>query len=266
MNKQRQELIKTLYDALKRGEITNGNKLLPERELTEKFNVKRSILREALIALDTLGVIDIRERQGMFVGESGVASLAQGLEFLSDFSPIDIMEQTYEVRLMIETAAAALAAERRSERICALLRSELVFFENFLAGPNNPANAMLAFKHNIILHNLIMEASSNQVLQEIFRGVSALSRNAFVVLGSGSTNFHPYLLWPEELYQEHRAITLAIIEQRSDDAYEAMKIHLRNSILRNRHTLSEISKVLFDDSQMMPQPTPFQWDNDLLKF
>ena len=47
MNQQRQALIKELYGAIERGEIVRGQQLLTERELCERFNVKRSLLREA---------------------------------------------------------------------------------------------------------------------------------------------------------------------------------------------------------------------------
>ena len=65
MNEQRKSLVKKIYQALKNGEISRGNQLMTERELAEKFGVKRSPLREALIVLETMGVIDIRGRQGI---------------------------------------------------------------------------------------------------------------------------------------------------------------------------------------------------------
>lgn len=262
MNKQRQELIQTLYSAIKSGNIIRGDRLLTERELMTKFNVKRSILREALISLETLGVIDIRERQGMFVKNMGIPLIADSLKFLSDYSPISIMEQTFEVRLMIETAAAALAAERRSERACALLETELDFFKNFIADNGGISKAKLAFKHNIILHNIIVESSSNQVLQEISRGISDLLSESFLVLGSETINFHPYLIWPNELYNEHRDIILSIIERRPDDAYHAMQKHLKNSIIRNRDSLSEISGVIIDTNKTLISTPEFEWSNE----
>ena len=71
MNQQRQALIKDLYESIENRSIIRGQQLLTERELCDIFHVKRSLLREALVALEALGVIDIRERQGMFRSRAG---------------------------------------------------------------------------------------------------------------------------------------------------------------------------------------------------
>jgi GntR family transcriptional repressor for pyruvate dehydrogenase complex len=236
LNPQRQKLIKSIYEALKNGEITRGNRLFSERELAEKFQVKRSILREALIALETLGIIDIRERQGMFISEGNMKTLAEGLEFLSHFSPIDILNQTFELRLMIETSAAELAAERRTERHISLLKIEIDFFEK-LNATDHPSKDALGFQHNGILHNIIIEAADNMVLLQIYKSIHKLSQNAFSVLGSSELNFHPYKLWPDQLLEEHKSIVAAIISGNGAQAREYMRIHLENSQDRNERTI-----------------------------
>lgn len=237
MNPQRRRLIKNIYEALKNGEISRGNKLFPERELAEKFQVKRSILREALIALETLGIIEIRERQGMFISDGNMKSLAEGLEFLSSFSPIDILNQTFELRLMIETSATELAAKRRTERHISLLQAEIDFFEK-LNATDHPSKPVLGFQHNIILHNIIIEAANNMVLLQVYKSISNLSQNVFTVLGSSELNFHPYKLWPDQLLEEHRNIVKAVIDGDGEKAREYMKIHLQNSQERDQRTIS----------------------------
>ena len=248
MNQQRQELIQRIYFSLKNGEILRGDQLFTERELIERFNVKRGLLREALIALDTLGVIDIRERQGMFLNRQGLQSIANGLESLSAYSPIDIIEQTFEVRLMIETQAAALAAERGSEHSRALIKAEIDFYKKLLA-TGHPSKASLGFQHNKILHNIITDAAGNQVLQETLRGVLSLNHNALAVLGSSNLNFQPYALWFDALALEHIEIADAIIKQDKARAFRAMETHLRNSSERNKKTLAEAPLLLFDSSE-----------------
>jgi len=247
LNEQRQSLIRTIYSALKNGEITRGDQIFSERELIEKFGVKRGLLREALLCLDAFGIIEIRERQGMFLSKNGPESLASGLEFLSANSPIEIMEQTFEVRLMMETQGAALAAERRSEHAALLIRAERDLYEKLMT-QDHPSRATLGFQHNQILHNIIMEAAGNQVLHEASRGVLTLYRNAFSVLGSNNLRFQPYALWFDVLAQEHINIADAVIEKDRDRAYYAMNLHLRNSMERNKRTLSKAPLLLFDDN------------------
>jgi GntR family transcriptional repressor for pyruvate dehydrogenase complex len=248
LNQQRQELIQKIYFSLKKGEILRGDQLFTERELIDYFDVKRGLLREALISLDTLGVIEIRERQGMFLSRQGIPSVASGLESLSSYSPIDIINQTFEVRLMIETQAAALAAERRNEHACSLIQTEMVFYEK-LRESDHPSRAALGFQHNKILHNIIIDAAGNQVLQETLRGILSLNHNAFAVLGSSSLNFQPYALWFDTLAQEHIEIADAIIKKDKERAFRAMETHLLHSSERNKKTLAEAPLLLYDSSE-----------------
>ncbi len=234
MNRQRTELIKEIYDSLKKGEIVRDDQIFSERELCEKFNVKRSVLREALISLETLGIIEIRERQGMFVGEGTSKGLDSGLDFLSGYSPMIIHNQSMEVRLMVEPKAAGLAALHRTERHCTALREELDFVDQLQSREDSEAKYSLDYQHNIIIHNIIVDAADNMVLTEIYKYLSTLSRNVFSVLGNGALNFHPYALWPDTLHSEHREIIQAILDQDSVKAEEQMRIHLENSLERNK--------------------------------
>ncbi len=253
MNKQKRELIKTVFDALKNGEISRGNQLLTERELAEKFGVKRTALREALIALETLGIIDIRERQGMFIGEGNLDSAVQGLDRLSSSSPVDILSQGFEVRIMIEPAAVALAAQRRTERDIALLRGEIDFFR-YLNTTNPPDRSLLGSQHNAILHNLIISAADNMVLHRIYEGISKLSQHAFTVMGNSRLDFHPYALWPDILFEEHCAIVDAIIEGDPQRAMAAMLLHLENSKTRNQDAIRDAQLYLKNNINMLSGP------------
>jgi GntR family transcriptional repressor for pyruvate dehydrogenase complex len=143
MNKQKQELIKAIYSRLESGEIVRDDQLFSERELCEIFGVKRSVLREALISLETLGIIDIRERQGMFLVKGTLKSLADGLDFLHGFSPLVIHDKSMEVRLMIEPVAAGLAASNRTERHCRILREEIAFLDKVNKSTDKSSKAVL---------------------------------------------------------------------------------------------------------------------------
>jgi len=244
MNPQRKKIIKEIYKALKKGEISRGDKLFSERELAEKFQVKRSIIREALIALETLGIIDIRERQGMFINQGNMKTLADGLEFLSAYSPLEILNQTFELRLMIETNAAAFAAQRRTEHHVKLLQAEIDFSEK-LYNSNHQSKASLSFQHNVIIHNIIIEAANNMVLREIYKSISNLTQNAFSVLGDKELYLHLYELWPDELLKEHKNIVNAIIDGDSRKAKEYMRIHLEKSLKRNEQIIN-IAQSVFE--------------------
>jgi GntR family transcriptional repressor for pyruvate dehydrogenase complex len=233
LNEQRRELIKTIYTALKNGEISKGNQVLSERELADKFQVKRTTLREALISLEALGIIEIRERQGIFVGEGGLLYLTQGLDMLSAYSPVDIFSQVFEVRIMVETLAAELAAQRRTERDLSLLWGEIDFFRN-LCTTNHPEKGSLGSQHNAIFHNLLITATHNIVLQRIYEGISKLTQNVFTALGDSSLAYHPYAIWPDILLKEHEDLVKAIAAGDSEAAKASLLLHLENSKSRNQ--------------------------------
>ena len=67
MNEKRKQVIEKLLEKIKSGDIVSNNKLLPERQLAEVLGETRPVLREGLIALDAMGVVDIRDRQGIFL-------------------------------------------------------------------------------------------------------------------------------------------------------------------------------------------------------
>lgn len=246
MNEQRKSLIKAIYEALKNGEISRGNKLLTERELAEKFNVKRSTLREALIALETMGVIEIRERQGIFVGEGSLETMTQGLDLLSSSSPVDIISQVFEVRKIFETSAAELAAKRRTERDISLLKEELDFFR-YLIESNHPEKSFLGYKHNAILHNLIIAATHNTVLLRIYEGISKLSQNAFTAIRT-DLDFNPYARWPDILLKEHTDLVNAIIEGIPEKARNMTTLHLENSRIRNQEAIKNAQMMLMKNN------------------
>lgn len=241
MNQQRQALIKELYGAIERGDIVRGRQLLTERELCELFHVKRSLLREALVALETLGVIDIRERQGMFLMNRPTKMLSDSLDFLSDYSPSLLHDKSIETRMIIEPKAAGMAAENCTPAYEVILRNEISFMENLYSrgDAGQEEKATLAYKHNIIIHNTIVEMANNIILTNIYKYLSDLSRNVFAVLGQDPVGFQPYALWPEVLIEEHKSIIQAIISHDKSAAEQAMYDHLQISRRRNSTIMAQ---------------------------
>ncbi|HOO88983.1 MAG TPA: GntR family transcriptional regulator, partial [Synergistales bacterium] len=115
MNKTRKELIHRLSDLITEGDIVSEGKLPPERELAAILGTTRPLLREALIALEALGVLDIRDRQGIFLAEEKVGEIGRVLG-QAQVWPLELLSQVMEIRQLLDPGAAALAALRRKER------------------------------------------------------------------------------------------------------------------------------------------------------
>lgn len=230
MNDAKKELIRKMYIALQAGEITKNGMLLPERDLAEYFQVKRSFMREALIALEALGVIDIRERQGMFVGGKGTQNVLDSLNLLNVW-PSDAIAQVFELRTMIEGPTAAFAALRRNERNMTKIQGALdQLFA--LRETRHPEIGSLGVRYNAILHTAVVEAAHNPVLLRVYEGTSRLYTEGIVSVGAREREKLPYEKWPDQVFSEHKKIVDAIRRGDPDEARAMAVVHLENS--RNR--------------------------------
>lgn len=227
MNDAKRELIKKLYNAIQQGDISNNGILLPERELAGRFNVKRSFMREALLALEAVGVIDIRERQGMFVGGKGTQNILESLNLLNIW-PSDAVAQVFELRTMIEGPTAAFAAIRRNDRDIVEIRKILSKLRELREG-NHPEIGALGMRLNALLHTAIVEAAHNTILIRIYEGTSRLYTEGIMALENLERNNLPYEIWPEAIFHEHQAIVDAIIKGDPEGAQSSAVDHLENS-------------------------------------
>src|SRR5439155_4866644 len=106
-----QEIVRQVKQMIAEGRLESGDQLPAERELAEKFVVGRSSVREALRALESLGLVEIRPGEGTFVREVSVESLIEPLALVMA-SQREAIGELFEARRMIEPALAALAARR----------------------------------------------------------------------------------------------------------------------------------------------------------
>ena len=99
-----------LVQSIRDGVYRPGEKLPAERELAEAFGVSRPTVREAMIALEIFGVVEIRHGSGIYVIESGTVPAATGeTETMNDDLNVGAFE-LIEARILIEGEMAAVAA------------------------------------------------------------------------------------------------------------------------------------------------------------
>jgi len=95
-----------------------GDKLPSEREMSEMFGMSRGALREALIRLDTLRIIDARPKSGIYLragsGEPSIEAMVLFAEADAPLAPDEVI-QAVELRRLLETQAVRLACERRTD-------------------------------------------------------------------------------------------------------------------------------------------------------
>jgi GntR family transcriptional repressor for pyruvate dehydrogenase complex len=90
-----------------------GDRLLPEREMAERLGVSRTSLRQALTALEVMGLIEVRHGGGAFITQPPEALLPHLAAALADAH--EQLPAIMEVRQAIETQTARLAGLRRTQ-------------------------------------------------------------------------------------------------------------------------------------------------------
>src|SRR2546430_9607739 len=104
-------IVRQVKAMIAEGRLKSGDQLPPERDLAQKFVVSRTSVREALRALESLGLIEIRPGEGTFVRGVSVESLIEPLA-LAMLSHREAIGELFEARRLLDPAIAALAARR----------------------------------------------------------------------------------------------------------------------------------------------------------
>ena len=143
--------------------LAPGDPLPPERELAGLYGVGRSSIREALRMLESKGAIR-GDPNGGFAVAPRANAFDQSLGFLLSADQADL-DELFEVRRIVESEAAALAAVRRDDPQLQRMAQQL---EAMRAGPGSEvafAEADLAF------HLLIVEAARNRLLASLMEAI-----------------------------------------------------------------------------------------------
>ena len=203
-----------LRQLIQSGEFAVGSRLPPERDLAVKMGVSRPSVREALIALEVQGLIEVR------VG-SGIVVIGREPERLLDneHGPLEIIR----ARQMIESELAATAALSEDNTLVPDLEEALREMERDIASQTLPINGDRNF------HMRIAQAADNSPLLAIVTQLFDERKGPlFARLGS---HFERETTWRQAV-AEHRAVIKAIERHDPKAARAAMTGHLENSQTR----------------------------------
>ena len=227
MNEKRRLVIEKLLEKIHSGEIAVGDKLLPERQLAEAVGETRPVMREGLIALDAMGVIDIRDRQGIFLSSNEENEARMMLHRVRGW-PADILSRVMEVRQIIEPLATGLAAARRGEKDLIKIQECLKHMEE-LAGQAGEEAAKEGAYWNTSFHTVIVESADNAYLSRIYEGVySIIEQGMSMMRINTSPGAHGGRL---VAYQDHVRLYELIEAKDSAGAELFAEEHLRRTIV-----------------------------------
>ncbi len=226
MENKREGIIRKIRADIQKGIYSPNDKLPPERKLAEDMGVSRVLLREAIVALETLGILEIRVRQGIFVKDQPIQNFTESLRFLPSWHT-GFVPQLMEMRMMIDVHAAELAAQRRNREELTKLKEFLTQLEQSL--PRNTEEMKLHAKQEFLIHSLVVEAAHNVILSRVYEGIVSLMEKNNEIL---HMTFGQDTEWIERVIHHHRSVISAIEAKDAKKAGESMKLHIEESTKR----------------------------------
>lgn len=228
--------LRTLIDS---GEYPPGSYLPTERELSKQFGVSRTSVREALIALEVLGLVKVRVGDGVIVQKPAAApdnsrhvldeavrrtpwpldpELALAADFDAEVPPFALLQ----ARRLVEPEAAALAAEHATE---AELAGIVAAYERNIADNREGSTTHPGDR---LLHIRIAEASGNPAYALLIRH---LLGHQYGAMFQRLQELYTTRDMPHRSEREHQAIVDALRARDPQAARRAMRTHL-DSVIR----------------------------------
>ncbi len=205
------EVILRFKDLIARRVFVPGTKLPPERDLASALAVSRPTLRQALRALQILGVIKSRQGSGSYISESAADILRQPLEFALAVKGI-AQTDLFETRCTLEVKLASLAAKRRTENDLVEMRETLARMRGAFGNPD------LWCVHEMHFHDCIVKAARNAVMSTIMEMLS------FMLLESRRETVRTLTDYGKS-YTAHHNVFIPIERQDTEGAAQAMIDH-----------------------------------------
>jgi DNA-binding FadR family transcriptional regulator len=219
------------------GELKEGDQLPSESVLMEEFGVSRPTLREAFRILEAEGAITVRRgvRGGARVQAPDISVAARQIGLLLQYRGA-LLSDVYEVRAVLEPAAARMAARRRTSADLARLQEAVDRHREALDDPGQ------AFAADAEFHRLIVELSGNETLQIL---VGMLTN----IIREGDRSYAVSHDWAHEqelskiAIRAHSRLVELIRKRSGDEAEEFWRTHLSESakiVLGDRTTATVV--------------------------
>jgi GntR family transcriptional repressor for pyruvate dehydrogenase complex len=201
-----------IKDLIASGELSPGQRLPPEAELSAMLGLSRNSLREAVKALELINVLEVKRGNGTFVAELTGDQLREAIGFVLEIHASNSIEEILTVRRILEAQTAYLAASRITDDELATLRRTIEETDE------DSIDSLV--ENDIEFHRTIADAAGNSYLAGILDAVSVNTRRARTWRGLTQTGAIASTI------EEHRTIVSALESRDPDTARAAMTVHL----------------------------------------
>lgn len=224
-----EQVVQQIEEQIRRGLLPRGRKLPAEQELARQFGVSRSVVREAIAALATVGLVESRKGSGTYVRNDPTPTVSRALVW--SVAPDDRSLFTlFEFRELLEVDAARLAAERHTAAHLAAIRRGVADTAAAAAERDSRAFGVADWA----LHAAIGEASDNPYLAVALNAVREMQRDVVKLV---TRQIGAIAVAAEQ----HARIADAIAAGAADAAAAAMREHIRYSAAMVYQALAEMA-------------------------
>ena len=226
-----QNIFNKIQDDIKAGVYKIGSKLPPERDLALQLGVSRTSVREAMIALEVNGIVEVKLGSGVYVINDHQDSANSQTGFNTTVHPLlmpylqeDAVITPFEIlesRLLIEPYLAECAANNRTDKQLEDIK------EAFLMNIRDNLEHSTEHIGDRLFHIRIAESSQNDACA--FFLTFLLSKHYTEFFSRMRSLYTPEDM-PLRSQLEHQEIMTAIQNKDAQSAHNAMKKHLQNVI------------------------------------
>ncbi len=214
-----QRVMSRVVDKIRDEKLRVGDQLPSEVQLSKEFGFSRPVIREAFGALAALGVVDVGAGRRPRVAAVSSFPMTVAITHALNTGQVTF-SQVWEIRTRLETAAAALAAERRTTEQAAYIMA--LSQEMAACDPNSPEMTRL----DVDFHRSIAEASGNLLFEQIAASFQPLMMKAVPLAWSTRKTEADQA----DILERHRQVALAIANRDPAAAETAMRDHFDDSI------------------------------------
>lgn len=216
-SKVSEDIVEQIKALIKDGQLKPGERLPSERQLAQILEVGRSSLREAINSLAMMGLVEVRQRKGIFIGTVSTPLITDPLRQLMAADK-NTFNHLYDIRIDIEVASAMGAAENRSEEQLEVISACLVSMRTANGDHSYSTEGDLQF------HLAIAEATDNFLRVHIIKEIFDIARKHIDAALETITTLQGNI---DAIYRQHAEIYQAIADRQPSEAGYAMRDHLQ---------------------------------------
>ncbi len=221
-------VINAIKRKLAKDDFKPGDKFYSENELSRQLQVSRSSVREAIRILEATGYVTVKQGKGVFVTDFDSQNLQPFIIWLK--SNEQHIFDHFEIRLIIEPKAAAIAAQKANIEDIRKIEEVLAQFDQH-AKHKEIAETIKADR---TFHRLIAKSTKNSTLYVLINSLTTSLPKGWI-----SSLHTPGRI--EKTTHEHRAVLKAITEKDTSEAESAMIRHLENALSDIKAHMSSVS-------------------------